>query len=360
MLEQYNISIIVPFYNSESHIKKCLDSLIVQDFSLSFEIIMVDDGSSDRSEDLIKTYKYPYIKLFSLSSNSGPAVARNLGLKKAEGDYIFFLDVDDTIETNTLSVLYKAAIETNSDLVFSDSKWVENNQNQRENFYSYPEDMDISGKELTKIMQDRLYNSQHMGGPLSCKARLIKRSLVVDNNVQFEERLRYLEDEIFMWNILAFVNRAKYIRKQLYTYYVYPNVNTAVVASLNRGFSVSKFKIIKNHIQQSFAHRGCSRKEVNRLGDQAFVYFIINVLVSYSKSMLQGKVQLEKGIICRRQIIDNVLDDMEVAQAVKNYSPSENESLWILRAITWKFPKLLEFTCTNRAKKILKLRRNQK
>ena len=360
MLKEYNISVIIPFYNSETHVKKCLESLIEQDFSLPFEIIMVDDGSSDRSEGLIKTYKYPYIKIFSLPLNSGPAVARNLGLKKAKGDYIFFLDIDDTIEINTLSILYKVASETNSDFVFSDSKWIENHQNQRKNIFSYPKDTDISGSELTKTMQDRLYNPQHMGGPLGCKARLIKRSLIVDNNVQFEEKLRYLEDEIFMWNILAFVNKAKYIRKQLYTYYVYPNVNTAVVASLNRGFSVSKFKIIKNHIQKSFTHRGCSPEEVKRLGGQAFIFFIINVLVSYSKSMLQGKVQLEKGIKCRRQIIDNILDDMEVSKAVKNYSRSKNESFWILGAIKWNFPKLLEFACTIRAKKILKLRRNSK
>ena len=358
MSKQFNVSVIVPFYNSEIHVKKCLESLIEQDFSLPFEIIMVNDSSSDSSLNLIKSYKHPHIKIFSLSSNSGPAAARNLGLKKAKGDYIFFLDVDDAVEINTLSILYKAASETNSDLVFCDSKWIENHQNQRKNIFSYPEDTDISSSELTKAMQNRLHNPQYMGGPLGCKAKLIKRSLISDNNVLFEEKLRYLEDEIFMWNILAFVNKAKYIRKQLYTYYVYPNVNTSVVESLNHGFPVSKFKIIKNHIQKSFTHRGCSPEKVKRLGDQAFIYFIINVLVSYSKSMLQGKVQLEKGIKCRRQIIDNILDDMEVSKAVKNYSRSKNESLWILGAINWKFPKLLEFACTMRAKKILKLRRN--
>ena len=114
-----------------------------------------------------------------------------------------------------------------------------------------------------------------------------------------KEELRYLEDEIFLWNVLAHVNRAKYIRKQFYSYFVHPNINTSVIEGLNLGFPISKFKLIRNHIKKSFLNRGCEITEVNRLGDQAFIYFIINVLVSYSKSMLQGKVE-KRGKNCQK------------------------------------------------------------
>jgi hypothetical protein len=95
-----------------------------------------------------------------------------------------------------------------------------------------------------------------------------------------------MEDEIFMWNVLAFVESVKYLRKQFYNYYVRPNVNTTVIESLNLGFPISKFKIIRDHIKQikqSFSHRGCSPQMITRLGDQAFIYFVINVLISNSK-----------------------------------------------------------------------------
>ena len=352
------ISVIVPFYNSEKFLASSLSSLIAQNFKLPFEIILVDDGSTDSSLSIVEKFNKPYIKLFSLSSNSGPAAARNLGLKKAQGDYVFFLDADDTIEPDTLSVLYKFASETKLDLVFCDSKWIENNQNQRLNIYSFPKDMDISKSKLTKMMQERLYNPFYLGGLLSFKGKLINRSIILKNKLVFEEELRYLEDEIFIWNILAYTKSAKYVRKQFYNYYVHPTINTTVSESLNLGFPISKFKIIRNHIQKSFSYRGCSSQTITKLGNQALIYFIINVLISHSKSILLGKIDQDKGKKSRRKIIDSILNDAEVFSALKNYVRSNKESYWIPFAIRFKFPRLLEFVCTKRAQKVLKIRKS--
>ena len=358
MSKHFIISVIVPFYNAECFLTESLNSLVAQSFNLPFEIIMVDDCSSDSSLSVVKTFNQSYIKVFSLSSNSGPAAARNFGLQKAQGNYVFFLDADDTIEPDTLSSLYKSASEANTDLVFCDSKWIENNKNQRLNIFSFPKDTDISKSELTTMMQDRLHNPVYMGALLSFKAKLINRSIIVKNKLIFEEELRYLEDEIFMWNVLAFVESAKYLRKQLYNYYVHPTINTAVSESLNLGFPISKFKIIRSHIQKSFFHRGCSSQTITRLGDQALIYFIVNVLISHSKSILLGKISQDKGIKCRRQIIDSILSDKEVFSALKKYVRSKKESYWILFAIRFKLPKLLEIVCSKRAQKILNIRKS--
>jgi len=360
MTEQLCVSVIVPFYNAQFYIKNCLDVLSNQDFDRPFEVIMINDASTDNSKNIVEKCTLKNIRLYSIKSNGGPAKARNLGIIQAKGEYIFFLDVDDAIDPNTLTELYNTAKETLSDFVFCDSKWIENYQNQRSNIFSYHQDKVIKNSELTETMKKRLYNPKYMGGPLGCKGRLIRRSIIVDNNIMFEEQLRYLEDEIFMWDFLAFVKNAKYIRKQLYTYYVHPNVNTAVIEGLNRGFPVSKFKLIKKHIENSFKQRGCLARDVEKFGDQAFIYFIINVLISYSKSMIQGKVGIEDGIKCRRKIIDSILSDIDVLKAVHNYSRSKEESVWIPRAIAWRSSWLLEFLCTRRAKKILQLRRKYK
>ena len=84
-------------------------------------------------------------------------------------------------------------------------------------------------------------------GLVGIVGRLIKRSIITQNNLSFEEGLRYLEDEVFAWDILAHCKKAKYIRKQLYSYYVHPNVSTAVSDAFDRGFSVSYFKLVKSH-----------------------------------------------------------------------------------------------------------------
>ena len=360
MLEQYSVSVIVPFYNAESHIKTCLDVLLKQDFIKPFEIIMVDDASTDNSRNIVKMHDFPGLQLYSLPSNSGPAAARNLGLKKAKGEYVYFLDVDDTIAANTLTTLYSIANETACDLVICDKKKFEDSQNQRANIFAYPADRAFGNTDFMEAMRKRFYDPIPTVGIFGLTGRLIRRSIISDNNILFEEELRYLEDETFSWDIISHVRSAIYVRKQLYSYYVHPNVSTALSDGLNRGFPVSYFKLIKSHVQIGLKQRGFSALEIEKLGNQAFIYLIINALVSYSRSMILGKVELENGVKCRRKIIDDILGDPDVSKTIRNYSRSQTESSWIPRAIAWRSHKLLEFACTRRAKEILRIRRKGK
>ena len=79
--------------------------------------------------------------------------------------------------------------------------------------------------------------------------------------------------------------------------------------------------------------------------------------MSYSRSMILGKVEFVNGVKCRRNIIDDVLDDPDVSKSIRNYSRSKNENSWIPRAIAWRSRRLLEFACTSRAKEVLRIRR---
>lgn len=360
MSENVCISVIVPFYNSEKHIENCLQCLLKQDLSKPIEIILIDDASTDKGLNIIKKYNLSKIKLFNLKKNSGPARARNLGLNNAKGDFIFFLDVDDKIETNTLSLLYYSAIEKNYDLTICDSKWIENSENQRRNVYSFDFDRVLEDEEITQSMRERLFytsKSISTGGILGCKGKLIKNSFIKKYNIRFEEKLRYLEDEVFLWDLLAHIDKIKYIRKQLYSYFVHPNVNSAIIEGLSLGFPISKFKLIRDHIKQSFLNRGCETNEGERLGDQAFIFFIINVLISISKSILQGKVERKKGLENRKKIIQSIIIDSEVSKAIKNYKRSKDESYWLPKAIFFKSKLGIEVACTKRAKFIINKRR---
>ena len=103
-------------FNASKFIKKTLLSLIDQDFKEQFEVIIVDDCSSDNSLELAKSFNNPKIKIYSLNSNSGPAKARNFDIE-CNGKYISFLDADDLIHKEMLSKLYQTAIEKNYDLL---------------------------------------------------------------------------------------------------------------------------------------------------------------------------------------------------------------------------------------------------
>jgi len=359
MKDQLCISIIIPFYNGSSHIKTCLNSLIKQDFNKPFEIIMINDSSTDDGVNLIKIHNIPNLSLYSMAQNSGPGAARNLGLKKATGEYIFFHDIDDTLDPNILTTLYEASIEKDCDLVFCDRRYIENSHNQKNNIFSYPADRYFKNYDIVEEMKKRWYDPLRLNGITDFSGRLIRRAIIIDNKIFFEESLRYMEDETFVWCLLGYVKNAIYIRKQLCSFFAHANANTALSEGINRGFNHSNFKLMKNHIQQSLIRQGVSNLETQKISDQAFIYCIISILVSYSRSILLGKIDQKKGAKIRKRLIKDIISDPDVKNSIKNYTRSKDESFWIPKAITLGLSMLLEIACINRAKEILKIRRKK-
>lgn len=115
------ISVIVPVYNTEKYLSKCLDSIVNQTFK-DFEIIVINDGSTDGSGDIIKAYSQKYSNVYGFEKeNGGMSLARNFGLSKARGEYIFFVDSDDYIAKDSLEKMYHKAKRDDLDIVVCDS-----------------------------------------------------------------------------------------------------------------------------------------------------------------------------------------------------------------------------------------------
>lgn len=109
------VSVVIPVYNGEQYISSCLDNLMNQSYK-NLEIIVINDGSSDNSEQIIKNYP---VKLISLTSNSGISIARNRGIDTAKGEFIHFMDVDDSINSDYYKEMVDAITETNADIACS-------------------------------------------------------------------------------------------------------------------------------------------------------------------------------------------------------------------------------------------------
>ena len=114
---QPEISVIVPAYNAEEYIERCLKSLLGQDFSKSYEIIVINDGSTDDTLGIVEeTAKdHENVRVFS-QENGGISAARNTGLAKVRGKYVLFTDSDDFVERRYLSALYEAAERSGADI----------------------------------------------------------------------------------------------------------------------------------------------------------------------------------------------------------------------------------------------------
>lgn len=114
---KYDLSIIIPIFNAEKYIKRCLDSIYNQKTKYTFEVICVDDCSHDNSINIIKSINYPNLKIISHITNKGPGAARNTGIENASGKYLMFVDSDDMISNICIESLADAAFKNNLDFV---------------------------------------------------------------------------------------------------------------------------------------------------------------------------------------------------------------------------------------------------
>lgn len=362
MNQAFDISVIIPVFNGFPYLKKCFDALQKQNGSqLNIEILFIDDASTDKSVELIESFNSKNINIIKFKSNLGQSVARNIGIKNALGKYVFFQDVDDTIENNSLEVLFSKAKSYNSEFVFSDHRRIECSEDQRKNKYDFLEETIFEKKQII-ISMKKEYDDPNTGhlGLFGCNGRLIRRSLLIDNNIFFDESLRWNEDKTFAWFVLSHVKKAIYVRKKLYSFYVNPNIQTAGIESLNYNFSIKNIKSITKHINQSLKTIGLSQEETKKITQKTLIFHAIKVLISVSIRLMFNKIEFKKGNMLRKKIINEIINDNDIKSAIKKYQPSRNESYLLPKTIAWGSVFLIEFFCNLRAKKIISLRRSGK
>ena len=196
------VSVIVPVYKVEQYISKCLDSLVNQTLE-DMEIIVVNDGSPDNSEKIIKDYakKYKNIKYLK-KENGGLSSARNFGLKHATGEYIGFVDSDDYVDKRMYQMMYEKAIEASADLVVCDLNYVY--EDKEEKAYSNIKTDTTDIKSIMNNIYPAAWN------------KLYKKELF-DNEVYFKEGVWY-EDVEFIYRLLPYVNKIGVVHEHFYKY----------------------------------------------------------------------------------------------------------------------------------------------
>lgn len=190
------ISVIVPVYNVEEYIERCIESIIKQTYN-NIEIILIDDGSKDKSNEICDIYaqKDKRIKVIH-KENEGVSKARNVGLDIAKGEYIVFIDSDDYVETNYINTLYELSLENNSDITICGVK----DENINGNILN--ESKDTTKKMLKKETLKELLNEEYFN--CVCWAKIYKKKII--GNVRFNENMKIAEDFDFLYKIIDNVN----------------------------------------------------------------------------------------------------------------------------------------------------------
>ncbi|HBA37311.1 MAG TPA: hypothetical protein DCY94_01180, partial [Firmicutes bacterium] len=184
------ISIIIPTYNGEKHISKCIDSILKQTYS-NFELIVVNDGSSDETEGVIRQIEDSRIRLYT-TENHGVSYARNYGIDKAKGRFILFVDDDDYIDPNTLKILENKATSTSADIIRFNG-YIEDKRHRFTKLEMPIEDGCMLNSTQDKVKIVNILNSPY--GSIRCYSPLL--FIKNENIVRFDVGLSYLEDKVF-------------------------------------------------------------------------------------------------------------------------------------------------------------------
>lgn len=196
------VSVIVPVYNVEKYLERCLNSLVNQTLE-NIEIIIVNDGTKDNSEEIIKKFmeKYPQKIVYLKKENGGLSDARNFGIPYAKGEYIAFLDSDDYVEKDIYKEMYELAKKENSDMVECDFLWEYPNKVREDIGQVYN-----GKKEMLEKVRVVAWN------------KLIRKSILEKTQIQFPKGLRY-EDVEFTYKLIPHLNKVSFLKKT-YIHYI--------------------------------------------------------------------------------------------------------------------------------------------
>ena len=260
-----DISIIVPIYNAEKYLNKCIKSLINQT-KQELEFVLVNDGSTDTSEDIIKSYKDKRIKYFK-NKNQGIGKTRNFGIDKATGKYIMFLDSDDYLATHACEELFNKAEKENLDLVINNFYRVDEETKKQEEV-KIPEFQNTTLKENKNLLLDV---------NLAPWNKLYKTELLKKNKIKFVENLKY-EDAPFVIKAMDKAKKIGYLNKYLNYYVIHKNSETTV-----RDQKIFDIIEIVDKIRKCFSERKEFTETVDKLS--------VRILTNYT---IQQRVQEDK------------------------------------------------------------------
>lgn len=209
------ISVIIPVYNGEKYIKRCVDSILSQSYD-NYEIIIINDGSSDKTLSVLREYRaYSNISIYN-NRNHGVSYSRNYGMRHSNGDYIIFVDADDVMPSWSLELMHNVAVNNRSDIVCSDCG---DGLSRKTRSFVY----NVENKEIALLIEKMITGQNYKldGQVLGYSAgRLYRKSIL--EKCEFNETVRFREDTLF--NIDAF-KEAEKITLIGQTCYIYSHDN---------------------------------------------------------------------------------------------------------------------------------------
>lgn len=294
MERQELISVIIPVYNVEEYLRECVDSVLKQTYE-AFEVILVDDGSTDASGDICDSYveKDARIRVIH-QENQGLSGARNAGFASANGMYVYFLDSDDWILPESLEELVDKAQREDAEVVFFDAN----------SFADHPEEFQVEQRYIRKYVYEtgegyrvleelQKHKEYHSAVPLL----FLKREFIQENEIQFEAGILY-EDMLYTYEVYCKAKRVAHLQKAFYQRRY--RSNSIMTSRKNLKHYISTMKVYKKSKEIS--------EQIGKLEDDTARKYVVrcalNALNMYNKlSKVERKVNKESYIELKKEIL---------------------------------------------------------
>ena len=309
------VSVIIPVYNVEKYVKRCIESIINQTLK-DIEIIIVDDGSTDNSLYIVEEYANndSRIKLYS-KKNEGLGLTRNFGITRSTGEYIAFLDSDDFVEKDFLERLYNLARKNDADICFGETKKFFNSTGKIYDFeiFNKNPNMELSSKEiLYSIFNVKNVYNFHLN--MSVWRAIYKKDIIDKNNIKFLSEREVLSEDIF-FNFDFLENSLKKPVFCTGTYYYYCFNDT----SLTNTYRADRFE--KSVIfRERLIEKAIRYNEYNKLKS-----YIDDFFIGYTRFAIKQEIRnSKKGILQIYNVVDKILNNEIVEEALK----SKNKEDW--------------------------------
>lgn len=315
MISQF--SFIIPIYNSSQFIDDCFTSIFSQK-NISFEIICVDDGSTDNSIEKIKEYQKQYTNIVLVQQdNSGPGVARNTGFAHAQGEYIWFVDSDDYIAENILSLLHMNALEHNSDIMCFNSITVKNRSAR------IKAGSDIVCRKLTA-------SEALIFEPSAPWARIYKRDFLIENKMQFPPYY-FAEDLVETSRLFSCCTAIHKTETDAYIYY-------------DNSKSISKAHYLSSQRKNDFS---MIARILKNLSEQSsvFSYEFEYILIKHAQTYIANLKKLPGDNTELIQNIEHIISSIDIENNF--YLKFErNAQRYYITSASWKITKPLRIMNT--------------
>lgn len=212
MQESIKISVIIPVYNTARFLPNCLDSLIEQKYQ-NIEYVLVDDGSTDNSLQLCQAYAKKDERFIVISKeNGGPSSARNLGISKARGEYITFIDSDDFIDNDAYTEIAQLLKKhKNPDCLVFGAHLIPDNASDHLYRLVSPRDIVYENFEPNLLFEE-------VGTRPFLWLQVMKRSIILENNIKMDESIKLGEDQLFQMEFFPCTKRVVFVSKRFYNY----------------------------------------------------------------------------------------------------------------------------------------------